>query len=178
MEQLFAQKWKWFLGLGIVTLILGCLALLDTVLVTIAVVIFLGVVLIMAGISQIIHACYCKGWKSFIFSALAGVVYLIGGFLLAQGPVMGSLILTIFLAVCFCFGGIMRIMIALNHKSTGGWGFLMFSGVMGIFVGLMLFAQPISGLWFIGFMVALDLIFVGAGWIQLGLNLKDKVIQH
>ncbi|CAI3935733.1 HdeD family acid-resistance protein [Commensalibacter communis] len=177
MEELFAQKWKWFIGLGIITLILGCLALLDTVLVTIAVVIALGVVLILTGIAQIFHACYVKGWKGFIFSALAGIVYLIGGILLVKGPVLGSLILTTFLAVCFCFGGIMRIMIALNHKSTGGWGFLMFSGVMGIIVGAMLFIQPLSGLWFIGFMIAFDLIFVGAGWIQLGLNLKNKIKQ-
>lgn len=174
MEELFAQKWKWFIGLGVVTLILGCLALLDTVLVTIALVITLGVVLIISGFAQIVHACYVKEWKGFLFSALAGVVYLVGGVLLVKGPVIGSLLLTVFLAVCFCFGGVMRIMIALKHKSTGGWGFLMFSGALSVIVGIMLIAQPVTGLWFIGFMVAFDLIFIGAAWIQLGFALKEK----
>ncbi|MDI2090214.1 HdeD family acid-resistance protein [Commensalibacter oyaizuii] len=175
MEQLLAQKWKWFVGLGSVILVLGFFALLDTAVTTIASVIILGIVLVFAGLSQIIHACYLNAWKSFLLSALAGIVYLASGIILICAPVAGSLILTAFIAVCFCIGGVMRIMIAINHKGSGGWGFLCFSGALSVILGLFLLAEPLSGLWFIGFMIAFDLMFIGAAWIQLGLTFKQKI---
>lgn len=175
MDQLLTQKWKWFVGLGIVSLITGILCLIDTVFVTLAMIVILGILLIIIGFAQIIHACYLKGWSSFLWSALCGIIYLIGGILLMREPVNGSVIITVFLGVCFCFGGIMRMMIGLNHKGVKGWGLIIFSGILGIILGFVLFAYPISGLWFIGFMVGFDLIFIGSAWIQLGFTLKSKV---
>lgn len=175
MDQLLTQKWKWFVGLGFVSLIIGVLCLIDTVFVTLAMVIILGILLIVAGLAQIIHACYVKGWNSFLWSALYGIIYLIGGILLMREPVSGSVIITVFLGICFCFGGIMRMVIGFNHKGMRGWGLLIFSGILALILGFILFAYPISGLWFIGFMVGFDLIFIGAAWIQLGFTLKSKI---
>ena len=175
MDQLIAQKWKWFVGLGILCLITGILCLIDTVFVTIAMVIIIGILLIITSLAQLIHACYLKDWSSFLWSALCGIIYLIGGILLIREPVNGSVIITIFLGICFCFGGIMRLMIAFNNKNTKGWGLLVFSGILGLILGFILFVNPINGLWFIGFMVGFDLIFNGTAWLQLGFTLKSQI---
>lgn len=176
MDQL-ARQWKWFMALGILSIILGILCLLDTVIVTIASVIVLGIILLIAGFAQIIHACYLKSWGSFLLSALCGVIYLIGGILLMKEPITGSLVVTIFLALCFCFGGILRIMIAMDHKAMKGWGMLLVSGILGLILGIILFISPINGLWLIGFMIAIDLIFLGIAWMQFGYSLKS-MLQH
>lgn len=178
MNNILAEKWRWFIGLGIIAVVLGFLALLDTVFVTLASVVFLGILLLMAGFAQIFHACSLKEWKGFLLSALAGLVYIICGILLMGEPVTGSVALTIFIAVCFCVGGVMRIIIALDHRNTGGWGFLLFSGILGVILGLFLGLMPWQGLWLIGFMIAFDLMFIGFGWIQLGFILRKANDGH
>ncbi|CAK7192274.1 hypothetical protein COMNV_00465 [Commensalibacter sp. Nvir] len=170
------SKWKWFIALGVIFLLLGCLALIDTAIVTIASVILLGVVLTVAGLAQIIHAFYLKGWESFFISALAGIIYLVGGVLLISEPIAGSIALTLFIAICFFLGGISRIIIAMKQKNSGGFAILLLSGILSVALGIILFIEPTSGLWFIGFMIAIDLILIGMGWIHMGLFLKKKTL--
>ncbi len=53
----------------------------------------------------------------------------------------------------------------------------MAGGVISLLVGLMLYLMlPWSGLWVVGTLIAVELIFHGVSWIQFGLTLrKDGV---
>ena len=49
------HKWGWFMALGIVLIVVGFMALGDTVLVTVVSVIFLGWMLVVSAVLHILH---------------------------------------------------------------------------------------------------------------------------
>ena len=165
--------WGWFLALGIAQLVLGVIAWFDVIAFTIAGVIFIGALLVVAGVFQVIHAFMDREWGSFFLHLLMGILYVIGGFLLMDEPVQGSVIITIFVAVALIIGGILRIVMGVQHRHMPGWGLLIFGGVISLLVGIMLYMMlPWSGLWVVGTLIAIELIFHGVSWIQFGLTLR------
>ncbi len=165
--------WGWFVALGVVQLILGIVAWFDVIAFTIAGVIFIGALLLVAGVFQMIHAFMDREWGSFALHLLVGLLYVIGGFLLMDEPVQGSIIITILVSAALIIGGILRIVIGFQHRHMPGWGLLIAGGVVSLIVGVMLYLMlPWSGLWVVGTLIAVELIVHGVSWIQFGLALR------
>ena len=165
--------WGWFVALGIAQIVLGVIAWFDVIAFTIAGVVFIGALLVVAGVFQIVHAFMDRNWGAFILDLLVGVLYVIGGFLLMDEPVQGSLVITILVAAALIIGGILRIVISLKHRHMAGWGMMLASGVISLLVGLMLYwTLPWSGLWVVGTLIAVELVVHGVSWLQFGLTLR------
>ncbi|MFL5257880.1 MAG: HdeD family acid-resistance protein [Rhodopila sp.] len=167
------SKWGWFVALGIVLILVGLFALIDTVAFTIVSVIFIGAMLAVGGIFQIIHSFMTKTWGSFALNLGMGILYTVGGFLIMNEPVQGSVIITIFLIAALVVGGIMRIMVGLRHRELKGWWLLVLGGIVSVVVAVMLYAMlPWSGLWVLGTLIAIELLIQGFTWLQFGLSLR------
>lgn len=165
--------WGWFVALGVAQLVLGIVAWFDVVLFTIAGVIFIGAMLLVGGVLQVVHAFMDRDWRAFALHLLMGVLYVIGGFLLMDEPLQGSVVITIILAVALVIGGVLRIVMALQHRHMPGWGFMLAGGLISLVVGVMLYAMlPWSGLWVVGTLIAVELIVHGVSWLQFGLALR------
>jgi uncharacterized membrane protein HdeD (DUF308 family) len=165
--------WGWFVGLGIAQLVLGVIAWFDVIAFTIAGVIFIGALLLVAGVFQIVHAFMDREWRSFLFHLLAGVLYVIGGFLIMDEPIQGALIITILVSAALIVGGIFRAVIAIQHRAMSGWVLLLIGGLISVALGIMLYATlPWSGLWVVGTLIAVELIVQGVCWLQFGLALR------
>jgi uncharacterized membrane protein HdeD (DUF308 family) len=165
--------WGWFVALGVGQIVLGVIAWFDVIAFTIAGVVFIGALLLVAGVFQIIHAFMDRAWGAFILDLLVGVLYVIGGFLLMAEPVQGSLVITILVAAALIIGGILRIVMAIQHRHMRGWVMMLASGVISLLVGLMLYLTlPWSGLWVVGTLIAVELIVHGVSWLQFGLTLR------
>ncbi len=166
-------RWGWFVALGVAQLVLGIVAWFDVIAFTIAGVIFIGALLVVAGVFQIVHAFMDREWGAFALHLLVGILYVIGGFLLMDEPVQGSVVITILVAVALVFGGIQRIVIGVRHRHMPGWGLLVAGGVISLVVGILLYMTlPWSGLWVVGTLIAVELIMHGVSWIQFGLTLR------
>ncbi|HEX4172699.1 MAG TPA: HdeD family acid-resistance protein, partial [Acetobacteraceae bacterium] len=151
--------WGWFVALGIAQLVLGIIAWFDVIAFTIAGVIFIGALLLVAGIFQVVHAFMDRDWGGFALHVLVGILYVIGGFLLMDEPIQGSVVITILVAVALIIGGVLRIAIALQHRHMPGWGLLLFGGIISVVVGVLLYLTlPWSGLWVVGTLIAVELI--------------------
>ena len=72
---------------------------------TVVSVVFLGSVLLIGGIIQIIYAFWGHAWSGFFLSLLAGILYGVTGFLLVAHPTVGALSLTLLLAAFYMVGG-------------------------------------------------------------------------
>jgi len=165
--------WGWFVALGVAQLVLGFVAWFDVVLFTIAGVIFIGAMLLVGGVLQVVHAFMDRDWRAFVLHLLMGVLYVIGGFLLMDEPLQGSVVITIFVAAVLIMGGVLRIVMALQHRHMPGWGFMLVGGLISLVVGVMLYAMlPWSGLWVVGTLIAVELIVHGVSWLQFGLALR------
>jgi uncharacterized membrane protein HdeD (DUF308 family) len=166
-------RWGWFVALGVAQLVLGIIAWFDVIAFTIAGTIFIGALLLVAGVFEVIHAFMDREWGAFALHVLVGVLYIIGGFLLMDEPLQGSVVITILVAAALVIGGILRIAIGVQHRHAPGWALLIVSGVISLLVGVMLYMTlPWSGLWVVGTLIAVELIMHGVSWVQFGLALR------
>jgi uncharacterized membrane protein HdeD (DUF308 family) len=173
-----AGKWRWFIVLGVVLIIAGILALGDVVAFTLISVIFIGAMMLVGGIFQIIHAFMTKGWSEFFLNLLMGILYVIGGFLIMQEPLQGALILTLFLTATLLVGGIMRIVVALRHAELPGRWLFVLGGVISVVLAVVLFQTlPWSSLWILGTVIAVELLIQGFTWLRFGFELRTLARQ-
>jgi uncharacterized membrane protein HdeD (DUF308 family) len=82
-------------------------------------------------------------------------------------------VITIVLAVLMVVAGITRMVLAVRHWHMSGAGLLLLGGLISAIVGIALYATlPWSGLWVLGTLIAIELIFHGAAWFEFGLGLR------
>ncbi|MGH7070529.1 MAG: HdeD family acid-resistance protein [Acetobacteraceae bacterium] len=167
------SKWGLFVALGIGLIVLGVIAWLDVVSVTIAGTILIGALLLVGGIFQIIHAFMTREWRGFLLGLFSGVLALIAGILIMGEPVRGALVLTIVVVAFLAVGGITRIALAFRHRGMSRWGLLLLSGIVSLIVAGLLYAGlPWSGLWVLGTLIAIELVIQGIAWLSFGLALR------
>jgi len=151
--------------LGIMLIIAGIIILGDVVLATIISAILIGVVAIIAGAFEIVHAFWTKGWGGFLWQILLGVLYVVFGYLLVTQPLSGALFLTWMLGVVLFASGVVRIVLGLRQWSDLG-GIMVFSGALAVVAGLIILARwPASGLWVLGLLLGIDFIAHGIAWL-------------
>lgn len=164
------RNWGWLLALGILFIVLGTIGIGMAVALTMASLFVFGVLLVAAGVIQLIEAFKNKGWKSRLWHVLLGVLYIVGGIEVLNDPVLASQILTLLLAVTVVAIGIVRVVMALQHRGTAGWVWTLLGGIISIALGALIYASwPVSALWLIGMYVAIDLIFTGWSYVLLAL---------
>ena len=169
MEAL-SGNWGWLLAAGILMIVLGVFAIGAPVVATITVQFMLGWLLVIAGIAEGIHAFMAQGWRGFLFELLSAILYLVVGVLLLINPVEGALALTIVLAVFLLVEGVFKIIMALRVRDHRGWGWLLASGILSVILGLLIWSEwPASGLWIIGLLVGIQLLFTGWSLVMLAL---------
>jgi uncharacterized membrane protein HdeD (DUF308 family) len=171
------RNWKWFLGLGIFSILLGVIALGAVTMTTFAFMFFLGFLLLANGIVQAIQAFKAHAGKEFFLHLLAGVLYAVVGLLIVAHPAAGAASLTLLLASFFMVGGAFRIIgaIALQFRN---WGWVVLNGIVTLLMGIFVWAEwPVSGIWVIGLFVGIEMIINGWSWVMFALAVKNPVCQ-
>ncbi len=169
-------KWGWIVALGVVFLIAGFIALGSAVAATASAVMIVGIMMIMGGGAEIIAAFSVKGWGKFIVWMLLGALYVGAGIIAIMNPFAAATILTLMLGAALVAGGVLRIFLAFSMKSAGKpWGWVVVSGLVTLLLGAMIIAQwPASSFFVLGIFLGIDLIFIGSGWVTMGLALKNR----
>lgn len=162
----------WFLVIGIALVILGMVAIGYAVEMTIVSVVFLGWLLIIGGIFEVIHGFSRRQWSGFFINLLAGVLYAVAGGVMIANPALAAVSLTLLIAIILIVAGVFRLIVAfstpLHHR---GW--LILNGVISILLGIMIWnSWPVSGLWVIGMFIGIDMIF--DGWTEIMLALTAR----
>jgi uncharacterized membrane protein HdeD (DUF308 family) len=84
-----------FLALGLVSVIVGILALSFVVSATMASVFVFGWLLLIQGIAEVIHAVVVRSWRGSALHLVAGVLHLIVGLFLVADPIRAAAVLTL-----------------------------------------------------------------------------------
>ena len=165
-----ADNWGWFLALGILLVVAGMAAIAFPLLSTIATKIALGWIFLVAGVVIVLHGFSLQGWRGFVLSLLVGALYIVAGAWLAFFPLTGILTLTLLLAALFLAEGVLEVGMAMRVRPHEGWGWLLFSGLIAIAVGVMIAIQlPSSAAWAIGLLTGINLLSSGTSFIVLAL---------
>ena len=155
--------------LGYALVIFGILAIMAPLFTGTAVTIFVGVLMIAAGITRGVFAfraqTFGKGLLMFVLSAIIAF----GGVLLIARPLIGLASLTMVLAAFFFADGIIEAIYAFQLRPVKGWGWMLYSGIVSGLLGFLIMYQwPVSGRWAIGVLVGVRLVLTGWSVIALG----------
>jgi uncharacterized membrane protein HdeD (DUF308 family) len=172
-ETLRHTKTTWIVT-GIVELVVGLVALAMPVAATIATTLVLAVILGIAGITRLVHAFQVRAWGGVAFHVVLGLLYVAAAVLVFSRPLAGAVGLTLVVGGwCIAFG-LVQVVLALRKPRIPAWGWVLAAGVAGIALGVMLFAGwPATGLWAIGLLVGVNLVFTGVGLLMVGLAIPS-----
>jgi uncharacterized membrane protein HdeD (DUF308 family) len=166
------NQWWCFLLLGFALIVLGALCVIDPFIPTLASVIFLGFVLLAAGITQIVSSFWAGKWSGMLIHMLIGVLYSVVGYMIVDEPVINMVLITKFIAIFLIVSGVFRIISALVVRFSD-WGWALLNGGITLLLGIIINRQlPEAALWVIGLFVGLELLFNGWAWVMLALGLR------
>ena len=64
-------------------------------------------------------------------------------------------------------------MLAFHVRPHKGWGWMLFSAALSVLLGFMLLREwPLSGLWAVGTLVGINLIFSGVAMLSIGSTVR------
>jgi uncharacterized membrane protein HdeD (DUF308 family) len=166
-------KWGWIVALGVVYLVAGVIALGSIISATVATVQIVGIMMIIAGVAEVINAFQIKTWGKFLFWLALGILYILAGLVAWDNPLLTAVWLTFALGVLLVVSGITRVFLGFSMKEGAPWIWVVVSGVITLILGVIILAHwPISSLWALGIFLGVDLVFAGASWIAIGMGLR------
>lgn len=172
--QVMRDSWVWFLALGILLIILGVMALGVPIAVSVTMTIFLGIILLVGGVAQFVHAVTAHKWSGFFMHLLGSAVYIIFGIALLINPDRGVRALTLLLAIYFLASGFVKILMSLVSWGQYCWGWLFFSGIVSFILGALIWSQwPDNSDWIIGLLVGIDLFLSGWSMVMIAIAARS-----
>ncbi len=166
-------KWGWIVALGAVYVLAGLIALGSVVTATVVSVFVVGIMMLIAGVAEVIHAFQIKHWGYFLLWLALGVLYIFAGFVTFQNPLLAAAVLTLLLGASLVASGIMRVVLAFGMKEKTSWIWVALSGAVTLVLGLVILGHwPVSTLYILGVFLGIDLVLAGTGWIGVGLALR------
>jgi uncharacterized membrane protein HdeD (DUF308 family) len=167
------RSWKALMAVGILAIVIGCVAIVVPAVASVGTAIFIGWILVIAGAFLVAGAFMAHSIGSVILRLIWALLTVIVGLWLIVEPHNGTLTLTLILGIYFLFMGLTRIAVAFAARGQQGAGLVGLSGVCGLLVGILVLAKfPSSADWAIGLLVGIDLIF--AGWTLTSVALVGR----
>ncbi len=160
------KKAKWT---GWILVIAGIVSLASPLVAGLSIAILIGALLIVSGISQLLFVFRAGSFGSGLMLALLGLLSLLAGGYMVSQPAEALGTLTLLLAVYFVATGIVEIIAAFGDKPADGWGWVLFSGIVSLLLGIMIWRQfPFSGIWAVGVLVGVRMLMSGITFITIG----------
>lgn len=111
--------------------------------------------------------------KHWYIPVILGVVFIIAGFFIMMTPVASYLSLALLFSWLFFFSGIAEVIFALsNKKELDGWGWILFSGIVDVVLGLVLLSQPAITLQVLPIYVGCLLLFRSVRSLSMAIELN------
>jgi uncharacterized membrane protein HdeD (DUF308 family) len=163
------------LAFGVVSLLLGLWGLGMAVFLTLASVVFYGIMLLVDGGAQLVHWFKTTGWQGRWWYLLISLAYILAGIVVIRNPILASSVFTLILAFAILAVGLMRTFMAIQLRSTREWVWVLIGGVASIVLGLMILTRwPASSLVVIGLFISIELIM--NGWAAIAVAFAARGI--
>jgi uncharacterized membrane protein HdeD (DUF308 family) len=159
----------WLIGFGVLTVIAGVFAIVAPLGSGLGITIFIGLALVIGGGARIIAAFGADSFGQGALAFIGGLLGAVAGVILATRPGLGLATLTLLIGSYLLVDGIASAVLAFRVRPDQGWGWILFSGIITVLLGILLLAEwPISGTWALGTLVGVNLLFSGFAMISIG----------
>ena len=165
----------WYLVQGGLMILAGILALVYPAISSVAVVFFIGWLLIFSGIFQGISLIGARHVPHYWLQLISVALFIVVGALFLRNPGESLLTLTLLLIVFFLIEGISKVIFALTIRPFPNWGWVLVSGIVGILLAFYLWASiPVSAAWLLGVLLGIELICEGAAISHLAWQVRKS----
>ena len=159
----------WLVALGVLTVIAGFLSIGSPMLGGVAVSVLIGIAMLIGGVARTVGVFRAGSFGQGALALIGGILTFVGGVILVTRPGVGLASLTLLLGAYLLVDGISGTLLAFHVRPEKGWGWMLFSAAMGLLLGILLLREwPLSGLWAIGTLVGINLLFAGFSIISIG----------
>jgi uncharacterized membrane protein HdeD (DUF308 family) len=175
MLEYLRTHWRLFLAEGVFFIVLGLCAIVIPQFFTVAIVVFLGWILLFGGIVHVGRALVFSNMPGFGWWFFMGVLQVIVGYLFMTQPVAGALTLTMLMTVFFALEGVAKIFLAFMMRPLANWGFILFSGFTALaFALIILISWSESAHWLLGLFLGINMVFLGWSLVKISLHHKTQ----
>ncbi len=166
-------SWGWLALLGAISLIGGILAFANPFAATMTAAMLAAWTFVLFGVLQIVQAFSVRGWGGFLWALLMGVLMLAVGVSIIMKPAAGIVSLTVLVAIIFLVLGVVKIMYAFAFRPLSGWGWVLFSGLVSLVLGVMILADmPWAAATILGILLAVELLSNGIFLLLIAFGLR------
>jgi uncharacterized membrane protein HdeD (DUF308 family) len=169
------ENWKWFVFQGIVMLILGCLAVAEPVIASVAVDIYVGWLFMFSGLLGLVAMFSARDASAFFWMLLTSALSLAAGILLVWKPDAGTVSLTLVLTAFFIAEGAFQVGASISYRDVlpDSWGWQLASGIADfVLAGLIICFWPQSASWTLGLVVGVNLITTGLAILMTAIEVS------
>jgi len=160
----------WFVGVGVIFIILGILAIVEPGIAGITVSFLVGWLLIFGGGAHLVGAFSGGGAGRVIWHVILGLIYILGGLYFLTHPLLGLGSLTLFLAGILVAEAVLEFIAYFQRRSEGGSGWMAVNGLITLALGMLIWRHwPSSSVWAIGTLVGVNLLMTGISRLMLGI---------
>ena len=169
------KSWKLLLTAGIISVVLGAIAIIVPPLASVTITYLVGILLLIGAVAFVAEAISRGSTGHRIWSALLAVLYVFAGVWLIINPVSGTITLTWILAIFFLLIGVLRLIAGIASRGkvpNAGWTIV--NGVLSIVIAVLVIGDlPSSAAWAIGLLVGIQLLFDGFALIATAMAGKQ-----
>ncbi|MCX6411557.1 MAG: DUF308 domain-containing protein [Actinobacteria bacterium] len=169
------KSWKLLLTAGIISVVLGAIAIIVPPLASVTITYLVGILLLIGAVAFVAEAISRGSTGHRIWSALLAVLYVFAGVWLIINPVSGTITLTWILAIFFLLIGVLRLIAGISSRGkvpNAGWTII--NGVLSILIAVLVIGDlPSSAAWAIGLLVGIQLLFDGIALIATAMAGKQ-----
>ncbi len=167
-----ARSWGLVVVLGIVSIVVGVLAIAWPGKTIVAVAILFAAWLFISGIMSVIEAFTEDGDTGMrVLSAIIGVLSVIVGFALLRTPFQSVEVMIFVLGIFWVSQGIVTFIMAFSRKDGRNWR--LFSGVLGVIAGIIVLEYPIDSALTLALFGGIWLVILGIMQVVAGFQLRS-----
>ena len=160
----------WSIGLSVVMILAGLLAIALPQAAGIAVNIVVAWLLVFSGAAHLVFGWHTRTAGGLIWELLLGILYIGIGVYLLLHPVAGLVTLTLALAIYLFIEGILEFVLSFVLRPLPGSGWLLFDGIITLILGVLIWRTwPSSTEWVIGTLVGISMLFGGFTRLMISL---------
>jgi uncharacterized membrane protein HdeD (DUF308 family) len=158
MMQGLAASWGLVAAMGVVSILIGIIAIVAPGITIVTVAIFFAAWLFVSGIVSVVQSFTRDGDTGMrVLHALIGILSVIVGFSLLRTPFQSVEVVIFVLGVFWVAQGIVGFIGAFSRKQGRNWA--LFTGLLGIIAGIIILQYPISS--------AVTLALIGGIWLVI-----------
>ena len=168
ISSIVKESLGWLIGLSILMIVAGILAIIVPPAAGFAVAILVGWLLVFSGGSHLVFAWKTRPTGGFVWVLLVGILYIVVGAYLLLHPVAGLASLTLALAIYLFVEGILVFVLSFLLRPLPGSGWILLDGIITLILAIMIWRTwPSSTEWVIGMLVGISMLFSGVTRLML-----------